>query len=143
MTQILSIAPGLKAGTLAIMLDGSQTWLGSFVFHHAMDLLYDGGASGCVANGREEIFYTCWMDKEGVHQDPWPVLRSEWKVTNRTFGFDQVVVLASDKTGQVALLPQWPSDLPPLPQGAIYDPQKRLLSLPPHCAARAILDRAR
>jgi hypothetical protein len=143
MAQIVSIAPGLKAGTLAIMLDGSQTWLGSFVFHHAMDLLYDSSASGCVANGREEVFYTCWMDKAGVHHDPWPILRSEWRARNRTFGYDEVVVLASDEAGHVSLLPQWPSSLPPMPQGAIYDPEKRVSSLAPPCAARAILDRAR
>jgi hypothetical protein len=143
MAQIVSIAPGLKEGTLAIMLDGSHAWLGSFVFHHAMDLLYGGTASGCVANGSEEIFYTCWMDKTGVHQDSWPVVRSEWKARNRTFGFDEVVVLASDKAWHVTLLPEWPSDLPPLPPGAVYDPQRRILSHAPDVAARGTLDRAR
>jgi hypothetical protein len=141
MQQVLAIAPDLKPGSLLIFVDGGRTWLGTFVFHHAVDLLYEGKAAGCVANGREEVFITCFMDPTGVHQVPWPILRPAWRVAPRTYRFDEVMVLSSDAAGRVKLEEEWPKELPALPPGASYAPRSRATALATQPPARSVLER--
>ncbi len=141
MQQVLAIAPDLKPGSLLIFVDGGRTWLGTFVFHHAVDLLYERKAGGCVANSREDLFITCFMDPAGVHQEPWPMLRAPWGVLPRTYRFDEVMVLSSDSAGRVKLEEEWPKELPALPPGAAYAPRSRATPLATRPRARSVLDR--
>jgi len=137
--QMVAIAPDLRPGTLVILVDGAHAWLGTFMFHHALDLVYGGHAAGCVPNGPEQLFYACIQGPEGVRHEPWAVLKAAWGARPRTYGFDEIVVFRADASGRVILQDGWPSELPPLPPGAAYAPRSRLApsSRPP--AARALL----
>jgi hypothetical protein len=139
--QMLRIAPAFEPDTLVVLFDGNQAWLGTFAFHHALDLAYGPGVAGCVGNGREEAFYACRMDGKGIHHDPWPALRSAWRASPRLYRFDEVVVLRSDSAGRLTLLEEWPPELPPLPAGAAYRPRARIAppGMPP--PGRAILSK--
>jgi hypothetical protein len=125
-SRLLRLAPALKPGTLVILLDHSRTWLGTFVFHHALDLAYGGGVAGCVPDAPERLFYTCHQGADGVRHEPWPILTRAWGVSPRTYAFDQVVVFRADGSGRIDLLREWPADLPPPPPGAVYAPLGRL-----------------
>jgi hypothetical protein len=139
MTELVSLAPDLKPGSLLIFVDPGRTWLGTFVFHYAVDLLYAGAAAGCVSNGREELFLTCYMDPAGVHQDPWPMLRVPWQLAPRTYAFEEVVVVRPGAEGRVEIADSWPAELPPLPAGAAYAPRSRVIPLAKRIAARTVL----
>lgn len=137
--QMVAIAPDLRAGTLVILVDGAHAWLGSFMFHHALDLVYGGHAAGCVPNGPEQLFYACIQGREGVRHEPWPVLKAAWGAQPRTYGFDEIVVFSADGSGHVTLQDAWPSELPPLPPGGTYTPRSRIASSARPPAARALL----
>jgi hypothetical protein len=137
--QIVATAPDFEPGTLVMLFDGAGTWLGSFVFHHALDLVYGRQVAGCVANGHEEIFYVCQLDPGGVYRETWPVVRTAWGAWPRHYSFDQIVIFRSDTAGRVTLLDEWPSELAPLPPGAAYRPRARIRSSGTPPASRAIL----
>jgi len=142
MRQIAATAADFKPGTLVILFQGTGTWVGTFAFHHALDVVYGRHVAGCVANGREELFYECRQDAQGVHHDPWPVLKPAWGASPRTYRFDEVVVFRSDATGRITLVDEWPADLPPLPAGATYAPQARITSSASSPVRRSILARS-
>jgi hypothetical protein len=141
--QLVRIAPAFAPDTLVVLFDGGRAWVGTFAFHHALDLAYGPRVAGCVGNGREEVFYVCRMDGEGIHHDPWPALTSAWRASPRTYRFDEIVIFRSDPSGRVTLLEEWPSDLPPLPPGATYRPHARIAPPGSPPAARAIVSRPR
>ncbi len=141
MRQVLEIAPDVQPGTLLVFVDNSRTWLGTFVFHYAVDLLYAGRAAGCLVNGREETFMSCSRRAGGVHQEPWPLLREAWRLAPRTYPFSDVVVFSSDPGGRVSLDASWPASLGALAPDAGYAPLARRRALESVPAERHVLDR--
>jgi hypothetical protein len=141
MAQMAALAPQFKPGTLVIFIEGTRTWVGTFVFNHAIDVVYGRHVAGCVANGRETAFYTCRQDPQGFHHEPWTMLERAWNVAPHTYRFDEVAVVRSDADGRVSLVDVWPPDLPPLTPGAVYAPHTRIDPVTPAPASRAVLDR--
>lgn len=141
--QMVLAAPGLRPGTLVILVDGAQAFLGSFVLHHGLDLVYGPQVGGCVAAPRSEIFYACVQTPQGIRHEPWPVLRRAWGARARHYGFDEIVVFRSEPSGRLSLLEAWPPELPPLPAGASYAPLLRVSAEATPPAARALLSRVR
>lgn len=140
--QMLHLAPELKPGTLVLLLDHSRTWLGTFVFHHALDLAYGRGVAGCVPNARESLFYACYQDADGVRHEPWPILAEAWGEAPRSFRFDEIVAFRADPSGRLELLEAWPHELPQPPQGSRYAPRDRLDAPRVHPARRSLLERS-
>ncbi len=130
LAQIARLAPGLAPGTLVLFLDDAPTWIGSFPFHHGLDIVYGRHVAGCVPAGREPLFYTCRATPEGYEFVPWRVLEGAWGERRGRFGFDALVVFRSS-SGRVELVEKWPADLPPLPLGARYAPRERLAAPAP------------
>ena len=137
--QIVAIAPDFRPGTLVVLIDGAHAWRGTFIFHHALDLVYGRHVAGCVPNGPEQLFYDCRQGPDGVRHEPWPVLKRAWGAEPRSYPFDEIVVFSSDESGSVTLRDDWPRELPSLPAGATYAPRQRLGSAGRPPAARAIL----
>ena len=141
MSQIVATAPELKPGTLLVIMDGMPTWVGTFVFHHAVDVIYGRHVAGCVTNPRETVFYTCPLEADGIRHEPWRMLQSPWDARPHTYRFDEIVIFRSDSRGRVALVDEWPAQLPALPAGATYAPRARITSSAPPPPSRAILAR--
>jgi hypothetical protein len=123
-----------------VLVDRTRSWVGSFAFHHALDLAYGRHVAGCVVDAPEEIFYTCSPGPEGVRHQPWPILARAWQARPRTYGYHELIVFRSEAPGRATLLEEWPAGLPALPAGARYAPRSRVVngSAP---ASRSILRR--
>ena len=125
--QMIRVASDFKAGTLVLYIEGLPTWIGSFAFHHGLEVVYGRHVAGCVPNERAQLFYRCWQSGEGIRHEPWPVLRAAWGAEPRTYRFDEVAVFRADAAGRIELLEEWPADLPALPVGGRYEPRLRLV----------------
>lgn len=126
LAQIVRVAPGLEPGTLVLLLDGAQAWVGSFPFHHGLDVVYGRHVAGCVPGGREQLFYECRATRDGYALVPWRVLESAWGEPPRRFRFDEVIVFRLAPDRRVEVVEEWPPDLPALPPGARYAPRERI-----------------
>lgn len=131
--QMLRIAPDFRPGTLVLFIEGPPTWIGTFAFHHGLELVYGPHVAGCVSNARAHLFYDCRPTPEGMRHEPWPVLKDAWKAGATTYRFDEVVVFKADPSGRMRLLEEWPMELPALPAEARYSPRQRIVpaSSPP------------
>jgi len=139
---ITNAAPGLAAGTLALLIDESGAWPAGFTFRHAMRLLYGGGIVG-VAWGAEPFLYGVRMGSEGVSVTPYPSVREAWQVRPTHHPFESIVVLRGRAGGTVEVVDDWPASvLGPLPEGAAYAPW-RLIEAAPARPQRAILESGR
>ncbi len=139
LAQIVSTAGTLKPGTIVVLLDGAQAWLGTYSFHHALDLVYGPHVAGCVPNAPEQIFYFCDQGPDGVHLEPWNIIKAPWGVESRVFRFDQVVIFRSDASGRVTLVDEWPAELPAPGPGPGYAPRLRFEPSPSPPATRSVL----
>lgn len=127
---LVSRAPDLRPGTMVLLLDEGGAWRATFGFHHAIQYLYQRRAAGCVW-GAWDALYPGTLGPEGLHSEPWSVIRGPWSVRPHTYRYDEIVV-ARFSGGRVEILKEWPATLPPVPAGALYDPGSRIqdLSLP-------------
>jgi hypothetical protein len=133
------LAPRLAPHTFVILLDGAATWPTSFTFRHALSYLYEGAARGQVLDGND-FLYALAFRPEGVVSVPWPVLEAAWGETPSLYRYDEVVVARDLGQGQVALVPQWPAEsLGPLPPGARYAPDARIVPTAARPASQSIL----
>jgi hypothetical protein len=120
-------APDFRPGTMVLLLDDGGAWRASFGFHHALQYLYQGRAAGCIW-GAWNAIYPATLGPEGLHSEPWPVIRVPWGVSPHTYRYDEIVV-ARFSGGTVEVLDDWPATLPPLPPGARYAPGSRIVDL--------------
>jgi hypothetical protein len=133
-------APGLKPGTLVLLLNGGSAWPMSFTFRHAVAYLYPGQALGLVPGGND-MLYPWRFTPDGVAIEPWPAIREPWGVSPTFHPWDALVVVGRTGSGRLEVLSRWPEDaLLPLPAGARYAPRERIVRGEPPPASRRILD---
>jgi hypothetical protein len=130
-------APDIRPGTMVLLLDEGGAWRATFGFHHAIQYLYRGRAAGCVW-GAWNALYPANLDLEGLHSEPWPVIRGPWGVRPHTYRYDEIIV-ARFSAGSVEILNKWPATLPPVPADARYDPGSRILDLSQAVPERRLL----
>jgi hypothetical protein len=124
--QLASLAPGLAAPTLVVLLDPGRAWPQAFSFHHAARHLYAGHAAGAVWKAHDFLYEFSYTAR-GIACEPWPVVQEPWHEPPTTYGYDEVVVVRRGRDGLLSLLDAWPGELPPLPEGASYAPRERIV----------------
>jgi hypothetical protein len=137
--QLTAVAPDLEPHTLVVLLDQTGAWRADFGFRHAVELLYGSHASGYVWNVWEGMFPTAF-GAEAVLCEPWSSIRSAWGALPSRHRYDEIVVVRAGRADGVSVLEVWPSELPPLPPGARYEPRARIRALSAPIAARRALD---
>jgi hypothetical protein len=138
LAELTAQAPDFEPGTLVVLIDEPKAFPATFTFRHAVEYLYDGRATGYVWDASDYL-YPMSFGTDGLHSEPWPVIREAWASPARVYRYDEVVVARFAPTGQLSLLPAWPDVLPALPPGARYEPQGRIRRGGALPSARAIL----
>jgi hypothetical protein len=117
LSGLVNEAPGLRAGTLVLLLEGGKTWPLSFTFRHAVAYLYPGQALGLVPGG-EHMLYPWSFTPTGVAVRPWPMLQAPWGVAPTFHRWDTLLVVGPDASGALEIRSRWPEGvLPALPPG--------------------------
>jgi hypothetical protein len=144
LADLVRQAPALRPNTLVILLNGSDAAFPlSFTFRHAVALLYPGQAIGLVADG-EPFAYPWARTPEGVAVVPWPVIRGPWGVRPTLHRWDEIVVARAGPGGALEVCEEWPAErLGPLPAGALYRPDSRVVSAAAAPPSRRLLRRLR
>lgn len=124
--QMAVAAPDLRPGTLVILLGAPRIFRLEAGFRHAVKLVYPGRAIG-HAPDTEPFLYQTRFAPQGITNEPWPSIRRPWDEPVAHYGYEEVVVFEARRPGRVALAEQWPAALPPLPPGARYAPEGRIL----------------
>lgn len=133
-------APGLKPGTLVVLLDGGRIWPMSFTFRHAVNYLYPGLAAGLVPHGVDMLYPWAFVP-EGVVVTPWDTIRPVWGAAPSFHPWNTLVVVRASESGEVELVHEWPTEaLRPLPPGARYAPLERVEWDAPPPPSRKILE---
>jgi hypothetical protein len=132
-------APGLRPGTLVVLLDETGAWPMSFTFRHAVSYLYPQQAIGLVY-GAEGFLYPSWTTTLGWVVSPQTSIRGAWGVEPSAHPWETVVVARLHSDRRLELLEHWPADaLPALPPGARYAPRARIIPKATPPPSRAIL----
>lgn len=127
LVNLTRAAPDLKPNTFVLLIDEAGAWPATFTFRHAVEYLYRGRALGSVW-GAQEFLYPTVFASDGVHSDPWEVIRKPWGSATSHHGYDEVMVVALRPSGELDILERWPEALPPLPPGAVYRPRDRIVA---------------
>jgi hypothetical protein len=126
MRDLVRLAPDLRPNTFILLFDDTGRWPATFTFRHAVDYVYGGRAIGAVW-GAHPFLYPFAFTKEGLVSDPWPAIRKPWGVKPSLHAYHEIVAARLGSSG-VEILPRWPEEvLPPLPPGAAYDPEARIV----------------
>jgi hypothetical protein len=118
--------PDVSPGTLIVLLDEGKAWRATYGFRHAVLYLYSGRAIGYV-RGAWDALYPTLFTPEGILVEPWPSLRQPWGARVTLSRYEETIVAKYASDGQIAVLREWPAELPPLPAGARYDPDARIV----------------
>jgi hypothetical protein len=124
--QMVAAAPDLRPGTLVILLGGSRIFRLEAGIRHAVKQVYPGRAVG-HAPDTEPFLYETRFTPPGITNEPWSSVRRAWDEPVAHYRYEEVVVFEARRPGKVALAEQWPAGLPPLPSGARYAPEGRIL----------------
>jgi len=125
LTGLTELAPDLKPHTLVIVLDEGRAWRSTWGFRHAVQYLYRDRAMGYVWDSWDFMFPTR-LTRAGVVCVPWPEVQLAWRSPPTLHRPEELVLIRHHTSGEVELLENWPSVLPPLPPGARYDPRSRV-----------------
>ena len=140
LVELTRLVPDTKPNTLVVLIDDASGWPATFTFRHAVDYLYEGRAVGYVWKAID-FLYPAWFLPPGVHYEPWPVIQRPWRVRPTLHRYDEVVVAHVGGDGALRILREWPAGvLPPLPAGARYEPEERILRGRPAPPSRGILE---
>ncbi len=120
-TRVPDVAPG----TLVILAEPGWVWPAGFTFRHAVELFYDGRATG-LAWRAQDLLYTTRFEPDGIRCEPIPPIRKGWGETTTMHDYDETIVVRPTGSGGVRVLDEWPDMLPPLPPGALYEPAARI-----------------
>jgi hypothetical protein len=140
LAQLTELAPRLRPHTLVVLIDEVGAWPATLTFRHAVEYLYPGQASGLVW-GAEDFLYPAHFRPQGVFCVPWPMLWRPWNTGPTLHRYDEVVVVGLSAARELTLFERWPGALPPLPDGATYEPRSRIESQGSSPPERAILKR--
>jgi hypothetical protein len=132
------VAPDLKPGTMVIVLDEGGAWRANFTFEHAVRYLYEGRAAGCAWKAWAFLYHTSF-EPQGLRLEPLPEIREAFHTSVHTYRYDEIVVVRFTRSGEVELMERWPAALPPLPEGARYDPGSRIVRGGPPIPGRGVL----
>jgi hypothetical protein len=130
--------PDVRPHTLLVLLDEGGAWRSDFGFRHATRYLYSDRASGW-AYDRPTYMFPTGLTALGVLCVPWPEVQRAWRDPAALHRYDELVVVRHGPDGGVEVAGRWPSELPPLPPGARYDPGARILPVAVEHPARATL----
>lgn len=120
------LSPAVKPHTLFVLIDAEDAFAMSFTFRHAIQYLYPGQATG-IAPGANDFLYPTRFVPEGVVTLPWTAIQIPWDSPPTLHRYDEVIVVRAVPGRGVELLGAWPAGrLPPLPEGARYDPGARI-----------------
>jgi hypothetical protein len=136
--QLTARVPDVRPHTLVVLLDEGQAFPAVFTFQHAVGYLYERRAAGVVW-GASDYLYSFAFDADGVRLEPWAAIRKAWRDEPTRYGYDEVVVARSGPDRRLALVRDWPAELPPLPSSARYDPEARIVRGGPPLPAQRIL----
>ncbi len=136
--QLTGWAPDLRANTLVVLLGGSGAFPATFSFRHALEVVYGPQVRGFVVGGGD-FLYATRVDDGVVRTEPWPAVRDAWSVASTAHRYDELVVARLLGNGTLLIEPRWPPDLRPLPPGARYAPDDRVLARLPEGSGRALL----
>jgi hypothetical protein len=136
--DLVRLAPDLRPNTFVLLFDETGTWPATFTFRHAVDYLYDARALGAVW-GAHPFLYPFTFTPEGLVAEPWPVIRRPWGMKPTLHAWNEIVVARLSSAG-LEILQRWPDGvLPPLPPGAVYSPEARIVRGGAAISAQAIL----
>jgi hypothetical protein len=138
LARLLTLAPDLEPGTLVVLVDASRSWPTTFSFRHAVELLYERRATGCVW-GAWDVLYPTAFTAAGVTTTPWPSLQRGWGERPSFHPFSSLVVVRLDSEHRLTLARSWPPELPAAGVGAPYAPARRILPLRRAIRARDLL----
>lgn len=136
--QLTARMPDVRPHTLVVLIDGSDAFPAVFTFRHAIGYLYEQRAAGIVW-GAADYLYSFTFDDEGVRLEPWDSIRGAWRDEPARYGYGEVIVARGGADGRLALLRDWPPELPPLPPSGRYDPEARIVRGGPAVRAQDIL----
>lgn len=141
MADLVRLAPDLKPHTLVVALPEGPAWPSVFGFRHAVQYLYREHATGYVLGGLELMYPTRW-DSEGVHTETWQVVREPWGVPATLHRYDELLLVRIGSDGVLSIVTEWPTaSLGPLPSGARYSPESRVILESGSWPERAVLHR--
>ena len=139
LASLTAAAPALLPGTALLLLEDSvPAWPMTFTFRHAVRYLYGDGVVGEVI-GANDFLYPSRFTSAGLLVTPLPAICAEWQVRPSFHPWDSMVVARRRADGSVAVLPEWPAELPALPATAHYTPRRRILAAPVRQRERRVL----
>jgi len=125
--ELTALAPDLRPNTLLLLIDEAGAWPASVAFRHAVSYLYRDRAVGHVI-GADPVLYPLARTPEGFWSLPWPVIREAWRSPPSFHRYDEVVALRFSAARELRMLGEWDAArLPPLPPGALYAPEARIV----------------
>ncbi len=131
-------APGLRAGTLLLLIDEDGTWPYALGFRHAGRLVYGDQVTAHVLPS-EQFLYGIAAGTDGIRVTPWPIVQGPWHERPTLHRYDEVIVFRLAH-GSLERLDEWRDpQLPVLPAGARYTPADRITSAAPG-PGRRVLD---
>ena len=136
--ELTRLAPDLRPNTLVILVDRTDAWR-PFAFQHAIEYMYEGRASGHLWGPRENFLTATTVTDAGVVREPLAAIRGPWRSPPTFHRYDEVVLVRYSADGAVMILDHWLGRLPPLPAGAFYAPQARIVRGRPEPLSRAVL----
>jgi hypothetical protein len=137
--ELTRVAPDLRPHTLVVLIDRTQSWR-PFAFRYAIEYVYDGHASGFLAASRPNLLYTTRFTDAGVFSEPLAAIRGPWKSPPTLYRYDEVLLVRYDEDRSVTVLDHWPRRrMHPLPAGAVYAPQTRIVPSREDPPARVVL----
>jgi hypothetical protein len=143
LAQLTALTPDLAPNTLVVLLDATGAWPATFGFRHAVEHFYGGRATGIVWGG-SDFLYPLRVTPRGLRCETWPVVQKPWGVAPTEHRWDELLVVARDASGRLALVESWPAGvLPALPADATYAPRARIRSLGAPQPERRVLERKR
>jgi hypothetical protein len=125
MNGLADAVPDVVPGTLFVLLDEPSVWKATYGFHHAVQFLYARRAAGFVPEVWDALT-PARFENDGVRFEPWEVNRAAWDEPATTFPYEHVVVVRHTASSGVSVAETWPGELPPLPEGARYEPRARI-----------------
>jgi hypothetical protein len=125
-------------GTFLVLLDERRAWPATFTFRHAIEYLYEGEARGLVW-GAEAFLYPARFTPAGLLSEPYASIREVWRAPVALHRFEDLVVARLEGSGKLRIERDWPASLPPLPDGAVYAPLRRILLGAPRPRAQRLL----
>jgi hypothetical protein len=101
--------------------------------------MYEGRASGHLWGPRENFLTATTVTDAGVVREPLAAIRGPWRSPPTFHRYDEVVLVRYSADGAVMIVDHWLRRIRPLPAGAVYAPEARIVRGRPEPLSRAVL----